>query len=477
MKVIRYASLLIAVLIAASLSPLPVSAEDVAASGKPRVAVFGFLNLTGDSAFTIPTETATENITFSLRLLNRYETVATDMILRDLSDTRLAQYCALNGLDFILYGTLTRNPDGRQSYELSIFDRKKGRTTVRETAQGESVMDVFDVADRLSVSVLGSIIGRRLSFGSIRLENANKQVEFDAFIDGVAVPSGGGAIDRVPEGSHSVRLVRKGDVPQGARKALDFAVTVKEGETAMVSFAFDTLSPGRGKSESMDMVSVAGGSFDNGTARMTVSSFLIGTYEVTQKQYEDVMGKNPVASSSLYGYGNGYPVYNASWYDAVEFCNALSARDGYDNVYTIDGTNVTADLSKNGYRLPTEAEWEFAARGGNGTHGYKFAGSDKIGHVAWNRENAASTTHTVGTKVANELGLFDMSGNVWEWCHDWYGDYPSGDRTDYSGPPSGKYRVKRGGNFVDLRCMVSQRNSGYPSASNDYNGFRVARVP
>jgi len=226
------------------------------------------------------------------------------------------------------------------------------------------------------------------------------------------------------------------------------------------------------------MILVNGGMFNNGVADMTVSSFLLGSCEVTQELYTLVTGTNPVASSSIYGYGDDYPVYNVTWIDAVTFCNGLSVMQGYQQVYTISGTSVTADFTKNGYRLPTEAEWEFAARGGDSTHGYQYAGSDTLGDVAWYENNADNRAHTVGTKAANELGLYDMSGNVKEWCYDWYGGYPDTPRTDYTGVTLGEYRVIRGGSWrYSWYCDLSTRDQRDP-IDNYYDnelGFRVAR--
>lgn len=226
------------------------------------------------------------------------------------------------------------------------------------------------------------------------------------------------------------------------------------------------------------MILVNGGMFNNGVADMTVSSFLLGSCEVTQELYTLVTGTNPVASSSIYGYGDDYPVYNVTWIDAVTFCNGLSVMQGYQQVYTISGTSVTADFTKNGYRLPTEAEWEFAARGGDSTHGYQYAGSDTLGDVAWYENNADNRAHTVGTKAANELGLYDMSGNVKEWCYDWYGGYPDTPRTDYTGVTLGEYRVIRGGSWrYSWYCDLSTRDQRDPIDNYDDNelGFRVAR--
>lgn len=200
-------------------------------------------------------------------------------------------------------------------------------------------------------------------------------------------------------------------------------------------------------------------------------------------------------SSSFTDVVNG-PVQDVNWYHALVFCNKLSEADGLTPVYSISGTTNTAswgaipttsddtwngagaDWSANGYRLPTEAEWQFAARGGNSSNNYTYAGSNTIDGVAWYTSNSSSyTTHTVGTKAANELGLYDMGGNVLEWCWDWYDGYPGTAQTDYRGAASGTHRVKRGGSWFNSAtyCTVAYRFCYYPYIQSFTVGIRVVR--
>jgi len=231
-----------------------------------------------------------------------------------------------------------------------------------------------------------------------------------------------------------------------------------------------------------EMISVKGGTFQMGEKgiaepvhSVTLSDFDIGKYPVTQKYWQEIMGANP----SKFKDCDDCPVENVSWNDVQEFLKKINAR-----------------FPGKKYRLPTEAEWEFAARGGAQSKGFQFSGSNDLNEVGWFWENSGDKplsgdwklekltpnncrTHPVGRKKANELGLHDMSGNVWEWCADWYGDYPSGAQTNPAGPDKGSDRVYRGGSWgLDARnCRVSYRYYYAPGYRSRILGFRLASSP
>ena len=218
------------------------------------------------------------------------------------------------------------------------------------------------------------------------------------------------------------------------------------------------------------MVKVEGGTFTMGATpeqgsdageneypahQVTLSSFSIGETEVTQALWQAVMGNNP----SFFNNNDEFPVEWVSWEDCQEFITKLNQMTGKQ------------------FRLPTEAEWEYAARGGNKSKGYKYSGSNDVNEVAWYWMNCGSITHPVGTKKANELGLYDMSGNVREWCNDFMSDYTEETQTNPTGPTTGVVRVVRGGtwgNSDPASCRVSYRDSDYPVYSSSSRGFRLA---
>ncbi|MGL4364159.1 MAG: formylglycine-generating enzyme family protein [Bacteroidales bacterium] len=251
-------------------------------------------------------------------------------------------------------------------------------------------------------------------------------------------------------------------------KKLPFLVCVLFTTFSTHAFALEAKTPIQSqtitvKGVSFDMIKVEGGTFRMGCSieqtncdknempshSVTLSTYNIGKFEVTQKLWVAVMGKNPSGFK-----GDNLPVEQVSWNDCQEFIKALNK------------------LSGKKFRLPTEAEWEFAARGGNHAKETKYAGSDSINEIAWHSD---TTTHNVGTKQANELGIYDMSGNVWEWCNDWMNDYTRAAVTNPKGAEKGTDRILRGGHFVSTpaQCRVPTRNWRVPTFKNAVIGFRI----
>jgi len=260
-------------------------------------------------------------------------------------------------------------------------------------------------------------------------------------------------------------------------------------------------------------VLVKGGTFKNTKSNyygkdVTISSFYIDKYDVTQKEWVDVMGSNPSKFK-----GSNLPVETVSWYDSVEYCNKRSLKEGLRPYYNIDKTKqdpnnmpdpkfgdldpikwtVTINAGANGYRLPTEAEWEYAAEGGQLSKSYTYSGSDDVDEVAWYWKNSGdknltgywkwstlqqnhNQTKPVGEKKPNELGLYDMSGNVREWCWDWHGSLET-HVTDPQGSHGGYGRVWKGGGWMgDAPFTASAfRGSLAANGSGPDQGFRVCR--
>ena len=272
----------------------------------------------------------------------------------------------------------------------------------------------------------------------------------------------------------------------------------------------------------IEMLPVPAGSFQrDGTARnisVITKPYSLSKYQITRQQFKDIMGTDPSYVFNGDNDGN-LPVQQVNWYHAIAFCNKLSLLEGLTPAYTVSGVSNWANLAftsiptddydtnwdaatcnwnATGYRLPTEMEWMWAAmgadqdaragamQGGINRTGYTkgYAGSIEegsaqvnIGDYVWYTSNSSIKTHPVGEKLPNELGLYDMSGNVWEWCWDWRGDYPSSAETDYHGPASGSYRVYRGGswNYSASNCSVAYRYFHYPYFRYNFYGFRILR--
>ena len=271
----------------------------------------------------------------------------------------------------------------------------------------------------------------------------------DVYVDGKKVGQTPRVFNGLLVGSHKVEIKKDGYGTDSK------TVNILEGQTATLSgmlstnttssVASGTLSSGNiitipvKKGISIEMVRVEAGTFTMGATPemeypwndekpthqvILTNDYYIGKYEVTQALWQAVMGKNPSKFK-----GDNLPVENVSWDDCQEFISKLNSVTG------------------KAFRLPTEAEWEYAARGGKKSRGYQYSGSNNISDVAWYTDNSGSKTHAVGSKQENELGIYDMSGNVWEWCQDWYGTYSSSSQVNPTGAASGSRRVFRGGSW------------------------------
>ena len=276
-------------------------------------------------------------------------------------------------------------------------------------------------------------------------------------------------VDTEPKPVSDSGPVQAPEPEQPRRKWLPWVVGVAVAAIAFVAvMLIPRTDPDYVLNNPPEMVYVEGGTFTMGATSelgsdalyeekpahsVTLDGYYIGKYEVTQKLWKAVMGSNPSRFK-----GDNLPVERVSWNDVQEFLRKLNAMTGKR------------------YRLPTEAEWEFAARGGNSSRGYKYSGSNSLGSVAWYYDNSGSRTHAVGTKSPNELGIYDMSGNMYEWCQDWYGSYSSSSQRNPQGPNSGSYRVYRGScwNSGAWFCRVSLRSFNTPDYRILNLGFRLA---
>ena len=328
-------------------------------------------------------------------------------------------------------------------------------------------------------------------YGSLIVDGSPADV--DVYVDGKKVGTSPLFVSELLIGTHKIRLEKDGydqqektvQIAENQESMLDFTLTKTVAKAPVVPAvpqggAVETITV---KGVSFNMIKVQGGTFTMGatseqgsdaesgekpTHQVTLSDYYIGETEVTQELWQAVMGttiqeqaKKGKYVTSLYGVGNSYPMYYISWDDCQTFITKLNQLTG-----------------KN-FRLPTEAEWEYAARGGQKSRGYKYAGSNTLSDVAWYVDNSSRKTHPVKQKKANELGLYDMSGNVYEWCQDWHGNYGSAAQTNPTGPSSGSYRVYRGGSWgiSASDCRVAYRCDNSPGNRDFFLGFRVVLLP
>ena len=258
--------------------------------------------------------------------------------------------------------------------------------------------------------------------------------------------------------------------------------------TSVFAQKFSTFKP--------EMVYVEGGTFTMGSSKkdpkaekdefdareVTVSSFDMSKFEVTVYEWSNFIKENKnmkMPPAQKWGLNNDFPITNVTWEDAIWFCNWLSKKNFLEPVYSIKNGQIHCDFDKSGFRLPTEAEWEFAAKGGNLSKGTIYSGNNNLDITAWYGKNSNKSPKTVGTKIPNELGLYDMTGNVWEWCWDNYNEYyySYGESVNPTGPEKGLNRSLRGGSWdtMDPYLRIANRSNVNQKDSNGYYGVRVVK--
>ena len=365
-------------------------------------------------------------------------------------------------------GSLPWNGNLKEGMHL-LEVRKDGYRSQQKTIQLAQQQKLDVAFDALS-AIQGNLSVNFKPFGS------------DVYVDGVKVGQSPRVFNGVLVGNHNVEIRKSGY--STSRQT----VMISEGQTASISGSLtssasssnaNVLSSGSSSLSdntltipvkngiNIEMVKVEAGSFNMGATpemkspyevekpvhRVTLTNnYYIGKYEVTQALWQAVMGSNPSHFK-----GDALPVEQVSWNDCQKFITKLNRLTG-----------------KN-FRLPTEAEWEYAARGGNKSRGYRYSGSNTIDDVAWYENDALSQTHPVGTKQPNELEIYDMTGNVMEWCQDWYGSYSSSPQVNPTGAASGSYRVVRGGGWSDSArdCRTSDRDFISPGGRSSDLGLRL----
>ena len=266
--------------------------------------------------------------------------------------------------------------------------------------------------------------------------------------------------------------------------------------TAISILSIFLTSYGQSKNLVIQMVKVEGGKFLMGSPdenkiaendeqkqhEVTLGNFEINKFEVSVWEWKQYCKKTKkkMPAQQVWGINDNYPITNITWNEATTYCNWLSKQDGYKPVYTVLGPNIVCDITANGYRLPTEAEWEYVAKGGKKSKSNLFSGSNISNEIAWQQNNSEKRPHAVGTKLANELGIYDMSGNVWEWCNDWYNKdyYKNEEGSNPTGPIRGEKKSVRGGSWDSKESYLrtSNRISTAPNTTNEFYGFRLART-
>ncbi|RLD30518.1 MAG: hypothetical protein DRI73_10235 [Bacteroidetes bacterium] len=402
---------------------------------------------------------------------------------------------------------------------LNSFIKTNDPMTLDKLKLADEKMKEFNL--EMNISILSSVTTMGKALINITLQKIiqadeieNQQVSLEAYTQLVDQAEKNGSLDeikiilekKIEEGKTSPAILftlsmvyeRKGL----KREAYEMLVQVEKEVKKLPSIAFNlTLVYGRkeqlktviGNDEIRfhvlpGFVPVRGGSFRFGAdvgfgiegpdRDVVVSDFIITEQEISFADFDLFCSDTGKQKPDDNGWGReNQPAINITWYDAVEYCNWLSIQKGLDQSYMVDGENITCNFDKNGFRLPTEAEWEYAARGGIKTRGYSFSGGGDAEITGWYLDNSSGKPQYGGKLAANELGIYDMSGNVWEWCWDWYDEYKGVFQINPSGPVSGEYKTLRGGSwsYFEEDMAVSSRGRIFPGDIDVNNGYRIVQ--
>ena len=338
---------------------------------------------------------------------------------------------------------------------------KSGFLTIPTNADHRGWVSVIDVTEiTLDKTNISLIAGKTEQLtATISPDNASdKSVTWSSSDTSVATVDNNGKVTAVADGTATITVQPLSNINVMATCTVKVVQETRTFTVGGVTFKMKLVEAG-----TFQMGSDTGESDEAPVHYVTISKdYYMGETEVTQALWKAVTGYSPTSGgsswSSTYGLGDNYPAYNIDYDNVLWFITKLNSMTGEN------------------FRMPTEAEWEFAARGGNKSKGYTYSGSNTIDDVAWYDDNSSGKTHPVKTKAANELGLYDMSGNVYEWCSDWLGTYSSSAQTDPVGPTTGTFRVFRGGSWDnnDARTRCAYRFGLHPSAYREYIGFRLA---
>ncbi|MCQ2314181.1 MAG: SUMF1/EgtB/PvdO family nonheme iron enzyme [Bacteroidales bacterium] len=357
---------------------------------------------------------------------------AVDAIVKDfdfesnsgLTDNEKAKLAQITNADYICMSSVTEK-NGIYYFSATVIDKELGENVAMVSAFLKNFGDIDSACEQMAGDIL-NYLGASSDNSYTRSQSSNYE--------------GGSSANSTTSNSTSGSSYCNQD-------STTLTCTINGVDFKMIKVEGGTFAMGEGKKKSHEV---------------TLSDYYIGEFEVTQELWEAVMGKNPSKFK-----GGNLPVERVSWKDCQKFINELNQL-------------CAGWLNGKRFSLPTEAQWEYAARGGNKSREYEFSGSNDVDEVAWYNGNS-DNIHSVGTKSPNELGIYDMSGNVYEWCQDWKGSYSSKSRTDPQGPSSGSYRVLRGGSWDGSArlCRVYDRDGISPfrrNFSHGFIGFRLALV-